>query len=113
MSDTDQGQPLSYRDDPEFLPWLKTQEGFKDLFTAPADDKGKPVAPATGGGDDVPSNQMQGVATSIVKAITEAAILAGRKEGAAAVVPPAAGAPAAPPRKLTMGERFFGKEADA
>ena len=66
-----------------------------------------PTAPATAGGQEVPANKMQDVATSVVRAVTEAAILAGRKEGAAAVVPPAPAAPAAPTKKRWS---FFGED---
>jgi hypothetical protein len=66
-----------------------------------------PAPPASGGGQEVPANKMQDVATSVVRAVTEAAILAGRKEGAAAVVPPAPAAPAAPAKKRWS---FFGED---
>ena len=81
---------------------------FKAWKAAQAETKPKaPAAPATGGGQDVPANKMQEFATAVVKATTEAAILAGRKEGAAAVVPTAPAAPAAPAKKRFS---FFGED---
>lgn len=103
MSDT----PVSYRDDPEFLPWLKGQPGFSDLFAAPTGTAAADPAPTSGGGENVPANQMQERASDLVKAITEAAITAGRKGDA-----PGTAAPAPPPTKpqSAISKFLFGED---
>ena len=81
---------------------------FKAWKAAQTDPEPKaPAAPATAGGQEVAANKMQDVATSVVRAVTEAAILAGRKEGAASVPPPSGPAPAAPAKKRFS---FFGED---
>jgi hypothetical protein len=101
MSDEPEPQPeLTDPDAAEFA-------AFKAWKAAQADPEPKaPAAPATGGGQDVPANKMQEFATAVVKATTEAAILAGRKEGAGPA--PAAAAAPAPPTKKRFS--FFGED---
>src|ERR1700677_747222 len=96
MSDPNANPPtppgaLSYKDDPDFLPWLKTQEGFKDLFEPPGTPPAPVPAPApvaTGGGHTVPANQsaevMGDVVSSVTKAIAEGAVKAAAAIGIAA-----------------------------
>jgi hypothetical protein len=115
MSDAGDPKSTSYKDDPDFLPWLRQQPGFADLFAAP-EPAGK-AAPTRGGGQDVPANQMQAAAgnlvTDLVGAVTEAAVRAGRKEGSVQASPAAAPAPpAAKPKQSAIGEFLFGKDEE-
>jgi hypothetical protein len=112
MSDAGDPKSTSYKDDPDFLPWLRQQPGFADLFAAP-EPAGK-AAPTRGGGQDVPANQMQAAAgnlvTDLVGAVTEAAVRAGRKEGSVQAAAPAP--PAAKPKQSAIGEFLFGKDEE-
>ena len=49
--------PLSYKDDPDFLPWLKKQPGFSDLFAEKPDKEAPAKAELKGGGQKVAANQ--------------------------------------------------------
>lgn len=84
--------------------------------TAPGATAGdpEPKGSATGGGHDVPANQMQAAAgnlvTELVGAVTEAAVRAGRKEGAGTGLPPSAPAPAAPAKaRSAVSKAFWGE----
>jgi len=113
MSDTDDQATTyaSYKDDPEFLPWLRTQDGFRDLFDPAAAPKPKVPAPTSGGGENVPANQLQEKASDLVAAITKAAIAEGRREGTSttATVNAATAPPAATKPQSAFGAWLFGK----
>ena len=88
-------------EDPDFLPWLKGQAGFSDLFVDPA-----PPPSAKGGGTPVKPAETEGAMASLVTALTE-----GMKLGATVG---AAGAPKGTPKKKpprTVRHWFFGETA--
>lgn len=99
----------SYKDDPEFLPWLKTQEGFADLF-APAGPKAptSPAPVATGGGQTVPANQSADAMSKVVTDVTQA-IAKGAVAGAAEAVAKATGAAPAPATAPEKKGGFWGR----
>lgn len=95
------GKP--WETDPDFLPWLKGQEGFADLFAeAPAE---KPKV-AKGGGQQVKSTEMEGAMSSLVTALTKGVEL-GASLGAASAK---GSAPEKPAKKAPVlkSHWFFG-----
>ena len=90
---------INYKDDPDFLPWLKQQEGFKDLFTDPEPSpKGAGPSPTasggassiSAGGGSVPANQAQDkmgdIVGNITKKMMEGAVEAARGSGDKTVI---------------------------
>jgi len=85
----------SYKEDPEFLPWLKQQDGFKDLFTDPeplpkgnrtkgtAAGAANSIPTTSGGGQTVAPQKAESTMSDIVGAVTEAAVRAASAGGGA------------------------------
>jgi hypothetical protein len=115
MTEPDPNAPptaTSYRDDPEFLPWLKQQPGFVDLFAQP--DPGTPPAAtqpvATGGGQTVAANQANDAMADVVSNVTQA-IAKGAVQAAAEIAKSVAPAAAAAGSQTVPAKvsRFWGR----
>lgn len=107
---------FNYKEDPEFLPWLKQQPEFKDLFAEPTDPKATPASTAaaptaptiSGGGQSVAANQAQDKMGEIVKGLA-----AGMAEGAVRAA--GAGNPNAPlpvSQAVKKVHAFWGYDVD-
>lgn len=100
--------PLSYKDDPDFLPWLKKQPGFSDLF-AEKPDKEEPPAKAElkGGGQKVAANQAGDTMSELVSVLVKGLKAQAREEVRGETSATTSRTPP-PPRTRTARQRFWG-----